>query len=206
MQAKKHNGGSSEAELELDHELPPAENDDEPAPQGSFGAGAPENGSNATAAEDVQPESELERIRAERAAYLDRAARLQAEFDNFRKRSAKAQQEYREYALADALTSLMPILDSLDNALKTRAASLEDFHAGIELIDKQFHDVLAKLGVQPVPAEGELFNPNLHQAIQVVETDKAEDNHVLDELQRGYKLKDRLLRPAMVRVARNPKN
>jgi len=206
MQVKKQNGGSSKAELELDHELPPAENGDEPAPQGSFGTGAPEDGGSATTGEDVQPESELERIRAERAAYLDLAARLQAEFDNFRKRSIKAQQEYKEYALADALTSLLPILDSLDNALKTKAASLEDFHAGIELIDKQFHDLLAKLGVQPVPTEGEPFNPNLHQAIQVVETDKAEDNHVLDELQRGYKLKDRLLRPAMVRVARNAKS
>jgi len=205
MQANKHHRGSSEAELELDHELPPAENDYEPAPQGRVDVGAPEDGGKVAPPED-EPQSELERIRGERAAYLDRAARLQAEFDNFRKRSAKAQQEYREYALADALTSLLPILDSLDNALKTKAASLEDFHAGIELIDKQFHDALSKLGVHPVPTEGEPFNPNLHQAIQVVDTDKARDNHVLDELQRGYKLKDRLLRPAMVRVARNPKS
>ncbi len=206
MQANKHHRGSSEAELELDHELPPAENDYGPAPEGGVGVRAPEDGGTAPRPEDAEPQSELERIQAERAAYLDRAARLQAEFDNFRKRSAKAQQEYREYALADALTSLLPILDSLDNALKTKAASLEDFHAGIELIDKQFHDALAKLGVHPVPTEGEPFNPNLHQAIQVVDTEKAEDNHVLDELQRGYKLKDRLLRPAMVRVARNPKS
>ena len=195
MQAKKHNGSSGEAELELDHELPPAESDDDPVAQGSSGPGAPE-----------EPQSELERIKAERAAYLDRLARLQAEFDNFRKRNAKAQQEYRDYALADALKALLPILDSLDNALQTNAASLEDFHAGIELIDKQFHDALAKLGVQPVPAEGEPFDPNVHQAIQMVDTDEAEDNHVLDELQRGYRLKDRLLRPAMVRVARNPKH
>jgi len=82
---------------------------------------------------------------------------------------------------------------------------LEDFHAGIELIDKQFHDALAKLGVEPVPAEGVKFDPNLHQAVQMVESKEAEDNQVIDELQRGYKLKDRLLRPAMVRVARNPK-
>ena len=152
-----------------------------------------------------EPQSELERVRAERAAYLDRAARLQAEFENFRKRSEKQQQEYREYALADAMKTLLPILDSLDRALNTKAASLEDFHAGIELIDKQFHDALAKLGVQPVPAQGEAFDPNLHQAIQMVDTDEVEDNHVIDELQRGYKLKDRLLRPAMVRVARHPK-
>jgi len=191
MPYKKGNGSSTE--LEPDHELPPADDSDEPAPQGSSTAAAEE------------PQSELERVKAERAAYLDRAARIQAEFENFRKRSARAQQEYRDYALADALKTLLPILDSLDNALKTNAASLKDFHAGIELIDKQFHDALAKLGVEPVPAEGAPFDPNVHQAVQMVDTDAVEDNHVLEELQGGYKLKDRLLRPAMVRVARNPK-
>ena len=194
MQAKKHNGNSTETALELDHELPPAESDDERTPQATVVTDTPE------------PQSEIEKLRAERAAYLDRAARIQAEFENFRKRNAKAQEEYREYALTDALKALLPILDSLDNALKTNAASLEDFHSGIELIDKQFHDALAKLGVQPISTEGQLFDPNLHQAVQMVDTGEAEDNHVLDELQRGYKLKDRLLRPAMVRVARNPRN
>ena len=193
MQSKKHNEGSSN--LELDRELPPAEDGDDAAPQGSAGA----------AVTPEEPQSELDRVKAERAAYLDRAARIQAEFENFRKRNAKAQQEYRDYALADTLKTLLPILDSLDNALKTNAASVEDFHAGIELIDKQFHDVLAKLGVEPVAAQGAMFDPNVHQAIQMVDTDEAEDNHVLEELQRGYRLKDRLLRPAMVRVARNPK-
>ncbi len=195
MQAKKHNASSTEAALELDHELPAAESDDDRSSPASAGV-----------SEAAEPQSEIEKLRAERAAYLDRAARIQAEFENFRKRNAKAQEEYREYALADALKALLPILDSLDNALKTNATSLEDFHSGIELIDKQFHDALAKLGVQPISTEGQPFDPNLHQAIQMVDTDKAEDNHVLDELQRGYKLKDRLLRPAMVRVARNPRN
>jgi molecular chaperone GrpE len=179
----------------LDHELPPAEGGDEPAAQGSAGVAAP-----------AEPQSELEQLRAERAAYLDRAARIQAEFENFRKRNVKAQQEYRDYALADAMKALLPILDSLDNALKTNAASLEDFHAGIELIDKQFHDALAKLGVEPISTEDAPFDPNVHQAIQMVDSSEAEDNHVLDELQRGYMLKDRLLRPAMVRVARNPRD
>jgi len=187
MAFKKPNGGS-ETELDVDHELP---------------AEGTEQAEDEKPASDLQ--AELEKAQTERAAFLDRAARLQAEFDNFRKRNAKEQQDYREYALADALKSLLPILDSLDRALKTDAASLKDFHDGIELIDKQFHDALAKLGVQPVPAEGEVFDPNLHQAVQMVDTDEAEDNHVIDELQRGYKLKDRLLRPAMVRVARNPK-
>jgi len=199
MQAKKHNGSASE--LELDHELPPTENEDEPAPQASAQLSA--GGVARTDATDLQ--AELERVRGERAAYLDRAARLQAEFENYRKRSAKEQQDFRDYALAEALKSLLPVLDSLDGALKTNAASLDDLRAGVELIDKQFHDALAKLGVQPVPAEGEPFDPNVHQAIQMVDTDEAADNHVLGELQRGYKLKERLLRPAMVRVARNPK-
>jgi molecular chaperone GrpE len=193
MQYKKQNGGSN-TELELDHELPPAESDD-----------ASPSSEPAAAKDAASPEAELEKVRAERAAYLDRLARLQAEFDNFRKRNAKEQQEYREYALAEALKQLLPILDSLDRAVKTDAASLQDFQSGIELIDKQFHDALAKLGVQPIVTEGAAFDPNLHQAVQMVDTDDAEDNHVLDELQRGYKLKDRLLRPAMVRVARNPK-
>lgn len=192
MPFKKTNG-SSEADLDLDHELPPAEPGEE-----TTASTAPEKSA------DLQ--SDLEKAQAERAAYLDRLARLQAEFDNYRKRNAKQQQEYRDYALADALQTLLPILDSLDRALKTNAASLEDFHQGIELIDKQFHDALAKLGVEPVPAEGAAFDPNLHQAVQMVDTDEVEDNHVIDELQRGYKLKDRLLRPAMVRVARNPKS
>jgi molecular chaperone GrpE len=196
MPFKKGNGNAGEAELELDHELPPAENDEEAARVES--SAAPQR----TAAADAE---ELKKARQQAAAYLDRAARIQAEFDNYRKRAAREQQDFREYALADALRTLLPILDSLDRAVKTNAASLDEYRSGIELIDKQFHDALAKLGVEPLAAQGESFDPNLHQAVQMVDTDEAEDNHVIDELQRGYKLKDRLLRPAMVRVARNTK-
>jgi molecular chaperone GrpE len=199
MPYKKHNGGSN-AELDVEHELPSAEDESATAPSPT-----PEDGSKIASVPTAELQAELEKARAQSAAYLDRAARIQAEFDNFRKRNAREQQDYREYALADALRTLLPILDSLDRALKTNAASLDEYRSGIELIDKQFHDALAKLGVQPVSAEGESFDPNLHQAVQMVDTDKAEDNRVIDELQRGYKLKDRLLRPAMVRVARNSK-
>lgn len=184
---------SNSVELELDHELPPAEDGDSPSSEGA----SPQNGGAA-----AETESELEKVKAERATYLDRAARIQAEFENYRKRSARQQEDFREYAVADAIKSLLPILDSLDRALKTNAASLEEYRSGIELIDKQFHDALSRLGVQPLEAQGQAFDPNLHQAIQMVDTDEVQDNHVLDELQRGYKLKDRLLRPAMVRVAR----
>src|SRR5664280_1795165 len=142
MPAKKHNGSSAEAELNLDHELPPAEENNASALQPDAEAGG-----KVAPAEDL--ETQLERVRSERAAYLDRAARIQAEFENYRKRSEKQQQEFKEYALAGAMTTLLPILDSLDRALNTKAASLEDFHSGIELIDKQFYDALAKLGCSP---------------------------------------------------------
>ncbi|HVO78707.1 MAG TPA: nucleotide exchange factor GrpE [Candidatus Bathyarchaeia archaeon] len=190
MTANKQNGDATE--LDIEHELPSAESE------------SVERRSRETASV-AELEAELEAARAERAGYLDRLARLQAEFDNFRKRSVKEQQDFRDYALAEALKSLLPILDSLDRALKTNAASVEDFRSGIELIDKQFHDALARLGVEPVPAEGEVFDPNVHQAVQMVDTDEVADHHVIDELQRGYRIKDRLLRPAMVRVANNPK-
>ncbi len=186
MASKKQNGEA--AELDIEHELPSAETDEQRVTAGSS-----------------DQDGEIESLRAEKANYLDRLARLQAEFDNYRKRSIKEQQEFRDYALAEALKSLLPILDSLDRALKTNAASVEDFRSGIELIDKQFHDALARLGVEPVPSAGEVFDPNLHQAVQMVDTDEVEDHHVIDELQRGYRIKDRLLRPAMVRVANNSK-
>lgn len=152
---------------------------------------------------DAQP-SEIEKLRSENAQYLDRVARLQAEFENFRKRSQREQQEYRDYALTDALKQLLPILDSLDRAVKVEGLSIEDLRSGVELIDRQFHDVLARLGVEPITAEGQPFDPTLHQAIQTVETTEVPDNHVIDELQRGYRLRDRILRAAMVRVAQNP--
>lgn len=191
MATNKKNGEATG--LDLEHELPGGESDEVSAAESNRSTGV------------AEAEAEMEALRAERANYLDRLARLQAEFDNFRKRSAKEQQQFRDYALAEALGSLLPILDSLDRALKTSEASVQDFHSGVELIDKQFHDALSKLGVEPIPAEGEVFDPNLHQAIQMVDTDEFKDNHVIDELQRGYRIKDRLLRPAMVRVAHNPK-
>ena len=96
-------------------------------------------------------------------------------------------------------------MDSFDRAIKHEGWEDKDFRSGVELINRQFHDALTKLGVRPIPAQGEPFDPHLHQAVQMVDTDEVPDNHIIDELQRGYKLKDRLLRPAMVRVARNHK-
>jgi molecular chaperone GrpE len=180
-----------EQQMDVEHELPAAE-----------AAGDEQAGSVAEAAERI---SEIEKLRAERDTLLDRLARMQAEFDNTRKRAAKEQQDYRDYALSDTVKTLLPVLDSFDRALQSSPAKSE-FHAGVELIHKQLQDALAKLGVQPVTAKGHQFDPRFHEAIEMVDTEDARDHEVLEELQRGYKLKDRLLRPAMVRVARNSKH
>lgn len=149
--------------------------------------------------------SEVEKLRAERDALIDRLARMQADFDNARKRAAKEQADYRDYALADAIKTIIPVLDSFHRALKSSPEKSE-FHAGVELINKQLQDALSRIGVQPVSAEGQQFDPRFHEAIEMVDSDDAKDNEVIEELQSGYKLKDRLLRPAMVRVARNSKH
>jgi molecular chaperone GrpE len=168
--------------VDIEHELPEGDASDDNA--------------------SAQP-SEIEKLKSENAQYLDRVARLQAEFDNFRKRNIREQQEFREYALTDTLKQLLPILDSLDRAVKVESVSAEDLRSGVELIDRQFHDVLTRLGVEPITAQGQPFDPSLHQAIQMVDTDEVPDHHVIDELQRGYRLRDRVLRAAMVRVAQN---
>jgi molecular chaperone GrpE len=155
-----------------------------------------------SAAADPSGASDVEKLRAERDMLADRMARMQAEFDNARKRVAKEQQDYRDYALSDTIKTLIPVLDSFDRALQSSPEKSE-FHLGVELIHKQLEAALTKLGVQVIEARGEQFDPRFHEAIEMVDTEDARDNEVLEELQRGYKLKERLLRPAMVRVARS---
>lgn len=180
-------------ELDVDHELPAS---DETDPAGTIVA--PDQ-------QSAAPQSELQKLKAERDALVDRLARLQAEFENARKRSAKEQQDFREFAAADAIKALLPSLDSFERALHVPATQVSELRNGVELIYKQLMDALTKLGVQPVAAKGETFDPHVHEAIELVDTDKLPDHQVIEELQRGYKLKDRLLRPAMVKVANNPK-
>ena len=181
--------GKADPTLDLEHELPASEEND-------VQTGALESQSAPAAAVD-----EFAKLKSERDALFDRLARLQAEFDNFRKRQAKENQDFRDYALTSVIRDLLPILDSLDRALQTQPEG-EEFRKGVELIDRQFHDALAKLGVQPIESKNQPFDPNLHQAIQLVQSSEVEENHVVDELQRGYKIKDRLLRPAMVTVSK----
>ena len=108
--------------------------------------------------------------------------------------------------MSDAVKALLPTLDSFERALQIGAKEKSEFRGGIELIYKLLQDALQKLGLRAIPAKGEPFDPHLHEAIEMVDTTDAPDHQILEELQRGYKLKDRLLRPSMVKVARNPKH
>lgn len=181
---------SRNAGLDLERELPAASGD-ESSEQTAAGG------------EIAGVEAELQRVKAERDSLLDRLARAQAEFENARRRASKEQQEYREYAVTDAVKTLLPVVDSLDRALQVTSDSTE-LRSGVELIHKQLQAALEKLSVQPIAAKGEPFDPRFHEAVEMVETTKVPDHQVIEELQRGYKFKDRLLRPAMVKVARNP--
>jgi molecular chaperone GrpE len=184
--------GKSEARnagLDLDHELPAGDGDETTVA--------------AATGEAAAPESELQNLKAERDSLLDRLARAQAEFENARRRAGKEQQEFRDYAVADAIKSLLPVVDSLERALQVKSDAAE-FRGGVELIYKQLQAVLAKLSVNAIVSKGEAFDPRFHEAVEMVETSDAPDHQVVEELQRGYKFKDRLLRPAMVKVARNP--
>jgi molecular chaperone GrpE len=185
----KVNGQSEarNAKLDLDHELPAGDGDETTVAEGG---------------ETPASESELQKLKAERDSLLDRLARAQAEFENARRRATKEQQEYRDYAVADAVKSLLPAMDSLERALQVKSDAAE-LRGGVELIYKQLLAALAKLSVNPIVSKGEAFDPRFHEAIEMVETSDAPDHQVIEELQRGYKFKDRLLRPAMVKVAKN---
>lgn len=165
----------------------------------------PANHSQASGAESQSAinvsKEEFDRVQKERDSLFDRLARLQAEFENFRKRNAREQSEFREYATAEAAKSFLPVLDNFNLAVKTN--SDQNLRQGVELIGKQMEEVLGKMGVEAIPAQGQQFDPRVHEAIEMVDTTEVPDHQIIEELQRGYRVKDRLLRPAMVRVARN---
>ena len=156
-----------------------------------------------TAAETPE-QSELEQLKQERDQLLDRLARAQAEFENARKREARERAEFREYAVASAVEQFLPALDNFQLALKSDG-SPEQLRTGVELIMKQMETALSTLGVQAVETVGTQFDPRIHEALGSIETAEHPDHQVLEEIRRGYRIKEKLLRPALVRVASNPK-
>jgi molecular chaperone GrpE len=150
------------------------------------------------------PRAEYDQLKAERDQLLDRLARLQAEFENARKRTERDRIADRDYAVVNVVEKFLPVLDHFELALKS-AGTVEQLRSGVELIVKQMEDVLRQLHVTAIPAEGAKFDPRHHEALGSVERHDLPDQHVAEEVRRGYKLRDRLLRPALVRVASNPK-
>jgi molecular chaperone GrpE len=148
--------------------------------------------------------AERDRLAAENAELQDRFLRFQAEFQNFRKRVDKDRLEFSEYASLEAVRTLLPIIDDFERALQTETTD-RTYAQGLELIRQRLFDTLKKLGLEPIVAQGEPFDPHVHHAVEMVETEDAPDHTVLGEFQRGYNFKGRLLRPAMVKVAVEPK-
>jgi molecular chaperone GrpE len=167
----------------------------------------PENSTPNTAViEDPQAE-ELAQLRTERGSLQkerdelrELVLRRQAEFDNFRKRTEKERSDYVQYAGAEIVREVLPILDDFERALKNTGASPE-YAKGVEMIYGRLYDALKKSGLEPIEAEGKMFDPYLHQAVERVESKDAADGTILGEFQRGYNFKGKLLRPSMVKVA-----
>ena len=162
---------------------------------GTEGAAAEANGYSQFAAA-------LEQAHGERDGYRERLLRLQAEFDNARKREAKERQDARDRGVEAAIDPFLSVMDNFALALKSEG-SAEQLRAGVDLILKQMEEALRGLNVQPVEAVGAQFDPRVHEALGSVETPEYPDHQVIEEIRRGYRLRDKLLRPAMVRIATN---
>jgi molecular chaperone GrpE len=190
-----------------DTELRTLESAEDVAPEGvsatEAGAGEQEEAT-LTSADLEKQKAEVELLKTERDQLVDRLARLQAEFENARKRAERERLEFRDYAVGNVVEQFLPVLDNFELALKA-TGSAEQLRSGVELIVKQMEEILRQLQVQAVPTVGVQFDPRQHEALGTIERDDLPDQHVAEEVRRGYKLRERLLRPALVRVASNPK-
>ena len=147
--------------------------------------------------------AERDQLAAEKADLNDRLLRSRAEFDNARRRFDRERSEYLQFASMDLVKDLLPVLDDFERALKVEHADA-NYAKGVELIYQRLYETLKKMGLEPIDTAGKQFDPNVHQAVERVPTEEAEDQTVLGEFQRGYNFKGKLLRPAMVRVAVRP--
>jgi len=144
--------------------------------------------------------AERDRLAEEKTELADRLLRRQAEFENFRRRAERERAEVVEFANQESVRTMLPILDDFERALKATTVD-KSYARGMEMIYQRLADALKKLGLEPISAKGQKFDPHLHHAVDMVETDAVEDHTILDEYQPGYNFRGRLLRPAMVKVA-----
>ncbi|MCV4229722.1 nucleotide exchange factor GrpE [Virgibacillus sp. LDC1] len=177
----------------------------------------PNSGESGSAEEAVNPEqeipvtdsadeagsAELEKLQAEVLEHQQRTLRVQADFDNFRRRTQKEKEDLGKYASSKLITELLPVIDNFERALQASEENpeFESFSKGVSMIFRQLESVLATEGLTAMKSVGEPFNPEYHQAIMQVESDEYEEGIVVEEVQKGYMLKDKVLRPAMVKVS-----
>ena len=182
-----------------------AEETDDPAPDGA--------NDDRESDEESQPDpvatlqSQVETLTQERSTLYDQLLRRQAEFENYRRRIDRERGETYARARAEVLLELLPVIDNFERALASLESSrgdAESLRHGVELIHKQFQDALTKFGLEPVESVGQVFDPHLHEAVTIEPTDKHKENTVIEEFQRGYRLGEKLLRPAKVKVASSP--
>jgi molecular chaperone GrpE len=151
---------------------------------------------------------ERDKLLGEKQEIYDRLLRNQAEFENARRRAERERSEFVQYAGMEMVRDILPVVDDFERALQSSAGLAEgpakEYLKGIELIYQRLVDRLTKLGLEPIETAGQTFDPNLHQAVERVETNDAADQTIVGEFQRGYRFKGRLLRPPMVRVAVHP--
>jgi molecular chaperone GrpE len=159
-------------------------------------------------AELIATRAELKRVEAENAGLKDQLARRQADFENYRKRVERERSETYNRVVADVAAKLLPVSDNLKRALDTEASveaaesdEFRHFLSGVDLIWKQLNGVLEALGVKPIAAVGEPFDPHVHEAVVTEATDEYEPDTVIQEIVAGYRLGDKLIRPSLVKVA-----
>lgn len=149
-------------------------------------------------------QSQVDTLTREKTALYDQLLRRAAEFENYRRRVERERSDAYQRARVEVLVEFLPVVDNFERALSSLENSGGDAEAlrhGVELIHKQFKDALTKFGLEPVDSVGQTFDPHLHEAVTIEATDKHKENTVIEEFQRGYKIGDRLLRPAKVKVA-----
>jgi molecular chaperone GrpE len=147
--------------------------------------------------------ADRDKLAAEKSELHDLLLRKQAEFENFRRRTERDRYDFLQFAGMETVRELLPVVDDFERALKVECADA-NYAKGIALIHQRLSDILKKLGVEPLEAAGKPFDPNVHEAVVRVPTDEVEDQTVLEEFQKGYNFKGKLLRPAMVKVAVRP--
>ncbi len=195
----KENQEFQEQELNDNREEAGVENDNVNA---QTDASSEEEG-NVEVLDTVHLQSEVQRLQTLADDYQQRALRTQADFDNFRKRTQKEKEDFAKYASSKLITELIPIFDNFDRAITAAGeiAENDSFAKGVGMIFRQLEGVLKAEGLETMDTVGQPFNPEFHQAIMQVESDEHEEGIVVEEVQKGYMLKDRVLRPAMVKVS-----